>query len=109
LGEGVLWHHPTGMLWWTDIQARQLFRYDWAHKTLQRYAVPERLASFGFVDDCNNAGNKLIAAFESGIALYHPDAQTSNGWRDPNRVLHMCASMTGAVDRQGRFWAGHDG
>src|SRR5882757_7988253 len=76
LGEGVLWHHQTGMLWWTDIQARQLFRYDWAHKTLQRYAVPERLASFGFIDDCNNAGNKLIAAFESGIALYDPDGQT---------------------------------
>src|SRR5882757_4832451 len=76
LGEGVLWHHQTGMLWWTDIQTRQLFRYDWAHKLLHRYTVPQRLASFGFVDDCNHAGNILIAAFESGIALYDPEMQT---------------------------------
>jgi L-arabinonolactonase len=106
LGEGVLWHHQTGMLWWTDIQARQLLRYDWTHKTLQRYTVPERLASFGFVDDRNHAGNRLIAAFESGIALYDPDAQKIEWLARPEAHSAQVRFNDGRVDRQGRFWAG---
>lgn len=102
LGEGVLWHHQTGMLWWTDIQARQLFRYDWTRKTLQRYSTPERLGSFGFVAD----SNRLIAAFESGIALYDPELLTVEWLARPEAHISRVRFNDGRVDRQGRFWAG---
>ena len=28
LGEGVIWDRQTARFWWTDIEARRLYRYD---------------------------------------------------------------------------------
>ena len=28
LGEGVIWDRQTAQFWWTDIEARRLYRYD---------------------------------------------------------------------------------
>ena len=102
LGEGVLWNARTARLWWTDIQARRLFRYDPITRTLDKIATPERLASFAFV-----AGSeRLIAAFESGLALYDPASGTVD-WLyrlEPGAVA--IRFNDGRTDRQGRFWAG---
>src|SRR5476651_959365 len=43
LGEGVLWDADRQRLWWTDIQERQLLRYDPATRALERFVLPERL------------------------------------------------------------------
>ncbi len=102
LGEGVLWNARTARLWWTDIQARRLFRYDPITRALDKIATPERLASFAFV-----AGSeRMIAAFESGLALYDP----TNGAVEWLYRLEQGAVAIrfndGRTDRQGRFWAG---
>jgi sugar lactone lactonase YvrE len=49
LGECVLWHSRHNALWWTDIQASRLQRYDWTTGALQTLEAPERIGSFGFV------------------------------------------------------------
>jgi sugar lactone lactonase YvrE len=54
------------LLWWTDIQGRELYRYDWARSSMQVLDTPERVGSFGFVAD----SERLIIAFASGITLY---------------------------------------
>ena len=102
LGEGILWNHHTQMLWWTDIQARRLYRYDWHSKQMRQYATPQRLGSFGFVD----GDSLLIAAFESGIALYDPDSQRTEWLARPIADTQQVRFNDGRVDRQGRFWAG---
>ncbi|MDE2110154.1 MAG: SMP-30/gluconolactonase/LRE family protein [Alphaproteobacteria bacterium] len=102
LGESVLWDVDTQSLWWTDIQERLLYRFDWNNQTLKRVPVPERLCSFGFV----RRSNKLIAAFESGFAFFNPEDGTTV-WLGRPELNHPGMRMNdGRVDCQGRFWAG---
>jgi sugar lactone lactonase YvrE len=102
LGEGVSWDPVAELLWWTDIQERCLFRYDPRTSDLRRYQVPERLCSFGFVEN----SERLIAAFESGFALYDPGSGRVDWIARPQHSAASVRFNDGRVDRQGRFWAG---
>src|SRR5262249_53879941 len=68
----------------------------------QTLQMPERVGSFGLI-----AGSeKLITAFESGIAIYDP-ADGSVAWlARPDRPEPAVRFNDGRVDRQGRFWSG---
>jgi sugar lactone lactonase YvrE len=102
LGEGVLWDDRASALWWTDIQSSELLRYDWTTQTLKRNALPDRLGSFGLIEGSGD----IIAAFASGIALYHPDDTTLQWLSRPAAHLPHLRFNDGRVDRQGRFWTG---
>jgi L-arabinonolactonase len=102
LGESVAWDPLDERLWWTDIQERGLYRYDPRSASLATYELPERLGSFGFVA----GGERLIAAFESGFALYHPDSGHIEWVARPRHEAANVRFNDGRVDRQGRFWAG---
>jgi L-arabinonolactonase len=102
VGEGILWDSRRLVLWWTDIQGRRLYRYDWTHATLQAFDTPERVGSFGLI-----AGSeRLITAFASGIALYDATRQSVD-WLAPSEALAPGLRFNdGRVDRRGRFWSG---
>ena len=102
LGEGVQWDELTQTLWWTDIQARRLYRYRPANGALKQYPTPYRLCSFGFV--ARRA--ELIAAFDRGIALYDPTSTDSKPLQAPCELAAEVRFNDGKVDRQGRFWSG---
>jgi len=102
LGECVLWDSATQSVWWTDIEGRALHRLDWLSRTLQTYATPTRLASFGFVE----GGSALIAAFDCGFALFDPVSGTMGTCIHPEGLDDGLRMNDGRVDRQGRFWAG---
>lgn len=102
LGEGVSWHHETQSLWWTDIQARRLFCHDFAARSTETFATPERLTSFGFARE----PGQFIAAFETGIALYEPRTQALTWLSRPHLETRDIRFNDGRVDRQGRFWTG---
>jgi sugar lactone lactonase YvrE len=100
LGEGVQWDAAGQALWWTDIQARRLHRYGWENRTVESFDMPERVGSFGLIE----GSDKIIAAFESGIALYDLAGGASQWLLRPG---HSGVRFNdGRVDRQGRFWAG---
>ena len=99
LGECPLWDGAA--MWWTDIEERCLFRFRWTERTLERFATPERLCAFGLVE----GGELLVAAFESGFALFDP-AEGKTTWLAHTRKLPGVRLNDGRVDRQGRFWAG---
>jgi L-arabinonolactonase len=80
LGEGVLWDPSGQRVWWTDIQERRLFRYDPLARALERFELPERLGSFGFVE----GGGEIVGAFESGFAFIIPKPRGSTGLRAPS-------------------------
>ena len=101
LGEGVLWDVAAQTLWWTDIHERKLYRYDYRARRTETIATPERLCSFGFVRD----SGKLIAAFESGLALFDPESGDTSWIARPERRKDIRFN-DGRVDRRGRFWAG---
>jgi L-arabinonolactonase len=102
LGECVLWDERTQSVWWTDIEGRTLHRLDWPSCTLQTFATPGRLASFGFVE----GRREFIAAFDSGLALYDPVTASPPTCLKPEGLLPGMRMNDGRVDRQGRFWAG---
>src|ERR1700729_4189207 len=99
LGEGVLWDVESQSLWWADIQGRQLLTWDWRTQRLTRFATSERLCSFGFVA----GSDKLVAAFESGFAYFHPGSGGIEWLARPLLGVTGLRFNDGRVDRQGRF------
>lgn len=102
LGEGVLWDTVSCRLWWTDIQERRLFRFEPVRRALETFQLPERLGSFGFVE----GSDRLIAAFESGFAFFHPQSGEIQWVARPPHAADNLRFNDGRVDRYGRFWAG---
>ncbi len=102
LGEGVLWDEITQRVWWTDIQERLLYRYHPVKDSLEKFNLPERLGSFGFVE----GSDRIVAAFESGLAFYHPESARIEWLARPERTSGKLRFNDGRVDRMGRFWAG---
>jgi L-arabinonolactonase len=102
LGEGVLWDPVDQRVWWTDIHERRLLRYDPLQRAFETFDLPERLGSFGFV-----AGSgEIVAAFESGFAIYHPESKRLAWLSRPEHGAKNLRFNDGRVDRQGRFWSG---
>ena len=102
LGEGVLWDDIGQRVWWTDIQERLLYRYKPELDILEKFELPERLGSFGFVEGCD----RIVAAFESGLAFYHPESGRLEWITRPEHAAGNVRFNDGRVDRMGRFWAG---
>lgn len=102
VGEGILWDARLRALWWTDIAERRLHRLDWGRHTPQVFETPERLGSFGLVRDHES----LVAAFETGFALYEPATAHLQWLARPAEIEAGIRFNDGRVDRSGRFWAG---
>ncbi|MCY1267399.1 L-arabinolactonase [compost metagenome] len=98
LGEGILWCPRAQALFWTDIQRATLFRLHPDSGTLQRWPMPERLASFALCE----ADGWLLLALASRLAFF----RLADG---KLRTLHLIEPdlptrcNDGACDRQGRF------
>jgi L-arabinonolactonase len=103
LGEGVLWNEREQAFYWTDILGRKLYHYHPATDQLTQWNTSERLCSFGFIE---NDGESLIAAFESGIAIYKPRSGEIDWLARPESGIAGTRFNDGRVDRQGRFWTG---
>ncbi len=102
LGEGVLWNAADGAFWWTDIQARRLYRHHLASGETESFPTPERLCCFAFM-----AGDaRLLAAFESGVALFDHRTGAIERLAKPTLFRGGRRLNDGRVDRQGRFWVG---
>lgn len=103
LGEGVLWRDSDRTVWWTDIEGRRCHRLAWPSLQLDTYRTPERLGSFGFVAGRDDL---LLAAFESGFALYAPATGRLAWLYRPAALGPGLRLNDGRVDPAGRFWAG---
>lgn len=102
LGEGVQWNPDDESFWWTDILSKKLFRYQLASKLLQQWDLPERAGCFSFT----NNENKILAAFESGIAWYQIETGACEWIAKPEAHWQGNRLNDGRCDRQGRFWVG---
>jgi L-arabinonolactonase len=102
LGEGVSWDPIDQRVWWTDVEERRLFRHDPRQRSLQTFDLPERLGSFGFVA----GSDEIVAAFQSGFAIYHPESGRVDWLDRPDHGAKNLRFNDGRVDRQGRFWSG---
>lgn len=101
LGECVIWDHRQQCLYWTDILAKQFYRWDFNGQP-SRYPCPQGLCSFGL----STHQDWLIAAFDSGFAFFHPLSGQVLPLTQVEANQQHTRMNDGRVDRQGRFWAG---
>jgi len=103
-GESPVWDAQEQALYWVDIPAKRLHRWNPADNRTQSWETQEMLAC---IARCRNGG--WIAGMQSGLFHLQPGA-------DGNLVSHQLSSVQharpgmrfndGRCDRQGRFWAG---
>lgn len=100
-GESPVWHPSEQALYWVDIPARQLHRWqDGAHQVWQG---DEMLACIARTE------RGWVAGMESGIFQLQAQADSRLDSRRVAAVEHPQHGMRfndGRCDRQGRFWAG---
>ena len=101
LGECPVWDERLQCLWWVDIRAPSLRRWDLARQALHTWPMPELVGSIALTE---RAGVVLVALC-SRLALFDTD-------RESFETIVQAALPSnhrfndGRCDRQGRFWVG---
>ncbi|MCQ3030735.1 SMP-30/gluconolactonase/LRE family protein [Pseudomonas syringae] len=103
-GESPVWSARDKALYWVDIPAGKLHRWDSAHDSTQSWKAPQMLACIARDDN-----GDWIAGMEDGLYRLTESADGTLSSRSLASVDHALPGMRfndGRCDRQGRFWAG---
>ena len=110
LGEGPVWLDsdrvgPGGALWFVDIKAPAIHRYDPATGNRRSWDAP---APVGFCLPADDG--TFVAGLKTGLARFDPVAGTFTPLHDPEPTMPDNRLNDGHVDQQGRLWFGtmHD-
>ncbi|MCB9960295.1 MAG: SMP-30/gluconolactonase/LRE family protein [Rhodospirillaceae bacterium] len=101
LGEGPLWQHAEGALWWLDIRGRTLHR--WQPDTGARHDWPlhDLCGCFALARD-----GRVILAMRDGLHDFNPKTGACRPIAHPESDLPGNRPNDGKCDRAGRFWFG---
>lgn len=101
LGEGPLWCPRERLLWWVDISAPALWRFDPGSGVATHWPLPKLVGSL-----CLRRDGGFLIAFRSGLAtLERPDG-TVRFIDVPDVDFNVLRFNDGKTDRAGRFWVG---
>lgn len=100
LGEGPLWSVEEQALYWVNISAGEIHRWDYRSNqhSLWNIGLPVGMAVF------QQAGGFVLAT-QKGFAFWKPGGK-AEFILDPEAGRKGARFNDGAVDRRGRFWAG---
>ena len=101
LGEGAVWDAGDQRLWWVDIPAGLIHRFDPVTGVNETFG-------FGAPVGClarRETGGLVIAA-KSGFWFFDPETGRREKIADPEAHLPENRFNDGGTDMQGRFWAG---
>jgi sugar lactone lactonase YvrE len=104
-GESPVWHAGEQALYWVDIPAKTLHRYQTQSGAHHLWVAPEMLACMVR----GQGANQWIAGTESGLFALDTSLDDSLGFARVASVDHALPGMRfndGRCDRQGRFLAG---
>jgi sugar lactone lactonase YvrE len=101
VGEGPVWDDRAGVVWWVDIKAPALHRFDPASGANRTWPMPSRLGTVQL-----RVGGGLVGAFKDGFALIDPETGDVTPLADPEAHLPGNRFNDGGIDAAGRFWAG---
>jgi sugar lactone lactonase YvrE len=101
LGEGPIWSVKEQALYWVDIEGRRVHRLDPASGEHEVFEPGLQFTALGF-----RASGGMVAATGDGFAFWDPRAGTVQLIANPEPGKPDARFNDGAVDRQGRFWAG---
>ena len=101
IGEGSLWDERTQLLYWVDIQRRQVYAYNPETHTNLGYDVKEQVGTLVFRER-----GGLMLALKNGFARLDLRTGAVEKITDPESHLPDNRFNDGKCDPQGRFWAG---
>ena len=120
VGESPVWRPSESALYWVDIPAQTLVRYEPASARRTEWLLPERVGCIAF-----DRNGTVLAALETGLFAVELEEPLEDGTDASTRdtgclrgavtvrrlasVAHEAERMRfndGRCDRQGRFWAG---
>lgn len=101
LGEGPMWIERESALYWVDIEAHCFYRLDPAAGQYTRFDVGQPVGTVVL----RESGGALLA-LRDGFAFYDMETRKLTPIADPEADRPESRFNDGAVDRQGRFWAG---
>jgi sugar lactone lactonase YvrE len=105
LGEGPLWDPRDQVLWWVNIKAHEIHRFEPVLRRDEVWHAPEDVGSLAVRE-----GGGLVVALASGFHFFDPSSGKFTAIVDPEADQPENRFNDGKPDRQGRFWAGtmHD-
>ncbi|MEL3892061.1 SMP-30/gluconolactonase/LRE family protein [Ferrovibrio sp. MS7] len=105
IGESPVWDEQRQCLWFVDILAPAILRYDWASRSLADSAMPSAVGSIGLASQ-----GELVVALRSGVHLFNPDTGALRFLVQPEPDRPMNRLNDGKVGPDGCFWIGsiHD-
>lgn len=101
LGECPLWDAEAQVLWWVDIEAPSLNRFDPATGENRAIAMDENIGCVGL-----RRGGGFIAGMRSGLWLLDRAGRKERHIANPQADFRISRFNDGRVDPWGRFWAG---
>lgn len=101
LGEGPIWSIEEAALYWVDIVAPAIHRFQPSNGTHDQWSMPEHIGSISM----RQAGG-LVVALKSGFGVFDPGDGTVEmiNPAEADKLDHRFND--GRCDRQGRFFAG---
>ena len=101
VGEGAVWDDRAQVLWWVDIPAGLIHRYDPVARANTTIDYGEPVGCLAV----REAGG-LVLATQSGFWFFDPETGAKTAIHDPEAHLSDNRFNDGTTDSQGRFWAG---
>jgi L-arabinonolactonase len=101
LGECPIWSAEENALYWIDIYAGRLNRFDPATGQNRVWTLPEAIGSFALWSD-----GAVLLALKSGLWRYDLETEQLTSLAKPERHLPNNRLNDGRCDPQGRFWVG---
>jgi L-arabinonolactonase len=102
LGECPVWCRRTSSLYWIDIQAPSLNRFDPATGRNRAWMMPEPIGSFALCQDPST----ILVALKSGLSRFDVESSALTPLVALEPDLPENRLNDGRCDRQGRFWVG---
>lgn len=102
VGESPVWSVAEQALYWVDIEARRVYRFDWATRAERSWSLAERVGCIAL-----HARGGLLAAMETGLFHLRPGADGPIAAEQVYRITFPRDGMRfndGRTDPAGRFW-----
>ena len=100
-GEGAVWDERLNVLWWVDIPAGIIHRFDVASGRNSGVEFGEPVGCLAVREQ-----GGLVLAAKSGFWFFDPATGSREHIADPESHLPDNRFNDGATDSRGRFWAG---
>jgi len=100
LAEGPVWHPGENRLYWVNIKAREIHRFNPATGKDEQWKAPADVGSLGL-----RRRGGLVVALKTGFFFFDPPKKFTP-IVEPKDELPDNRFNDGKTDRQGRFWAG---